>query len=130
MFQKSGKYGSSIWTSLKQQANFYSLLQNQVRFNGEGQLGAGKVDGPKWNGMEVNAMPDFLDTDWYNLTLEDFRIITGSIKKPTWASDLEGSGGRLRWQQGATGFVDGVVYPFQLGLVRRNTHSAAIGLTA
>jgi hypothetical protein len=29
-----------------------------------------------------------------------------------------------------TAFKDGVVWPFQVGLKRRNTHAAAVGLTA
>lgn len=127
--QKTGRAASYILTSLKQQANFYSLLQNQVRFTGETKLGAGKVGGLTWNGMEINAVPDVPDREWYVLNLDDFRIVTGSITKPTWASDLEGSGGRLRWGQGTTSFKDGVVYPWQLAITRRNGLAAAIGLT-
>lgn len=130
VFQKTGKYMTYVLTSLKQQQNLYSLLQNQVRYQGELKLGAGNVGSTVWNQMEINAMPDVPDREWYCLTIEDFCLVTGSIKKPTWASDIEGSGGRLRWNQGNTNFVDGVVYPFQVALKRRNSHAAAIGLTA
>ena len=128
--QKSAKYMTDVWTGLKQQSAFYSLLQNQVRFQGEMNLGAGKVGGLVWNNIVVNGYPDILDSDWFCLTLTDFVKITGSITKPTWASDLEGDGGKLRWRQGFTDFVDGVVYPFQIGIQRRNTHAAATALTA
>lgn len=131
VFQKSGKYMSYVLTSLKQQSAFYSLLQNQVRFQGDMKLGAGNAGGVTWNNMEVNALPDVLDSDWFCLTIEDFVNVTGQgITKPTWVSDLEGAGGRLRWKQGNTSFVDAVVYPHQIGLKRRNTHAAATGLTA
>ena len=129
--QKSGKSHTYNLCGLKQQAAFYSLLQNQTRFSGDSGFGAGDVTGPKWNGMEVNGMPDVLDTDWFMLTLSDFVRVTGKgITQPTWVSDLEGSGGRLRWGAGTTAFSDAVVFPWQLGLKRRNTHAAAIGLTA
>ena len=130
VMQKSAKYMTDVWTGLKQQSAFYSLLQNQVRFQGEMKLGAGDVGGLVWNNIVVKGYPDILDSDWYCLTLSDFVQIVGAINKPTWASDLEGDGGKLRWRQGQTGFVDGVVYPFQIGLQRRNTHAAATALTA
>jgi hypothetical protein len=41
----------TVWTSYRQQANFYALLQNQVQFARDQNLGAGNVSGPKWNGM-------------------------------------------------------------------------------
>jgi hypothetical protein len=96
VYQKSGKLMSSVVTSAKQMSNFYSLLQNQVRFNGEQNLGAGGVgnmNGLSWNGLGVNVWVDVPDKYWWNLTLEDFVRITGNITKPTWTSDLEGAGG-------------------------------------
>lgn len=130
VMQKSSKYMSDVWTGLKQQSAFYSLLQNQVRFQGELKMGAGDVGGLVWNNLVVKGYPDILDSDWYCLTMSDIVRVVGAISKPTWASDLEGSGGVLRWKQGQTGFVDGVVYPFQVGLQRRNTHAAATALVS
>ena len=130
VMQTSGKNFTNVWTGLKQQANFYSLLQNQVRFTTDTGLNAGHVDTPTWNNMKIEAFPSILDSDWYCLTLSDFVLITGEITSPTWASDLEGSGGRLRWRQGYTDFQDAVFYPFNVGVRRRNTHAAATGLTA
>lgn len=125
--QKTGKAANYVLTSLKQQEAFYSLLQNQVRYANE-VTGAGKV-APTWNGMEIHAQPDVLDADWYALTIEDFLVITGKgIPKPTWASDLAGT--NLAWSQGTTSFVDGIVYPMQVGMKRRNGCASAIGLTA
>lgn len=130
VFQKAGKNANYCVTSLKQQAAFYSLLQNQVRFTGDTTLGAGSVDSPKWNGMEINGLPDIVDREWYTLTIEDFVRIHGDIDKPTWASDIAGQSTPLTWSQGTTSFVDGVVYPFQLGVQRRNSHAALSSLTA
>lgn len=133
VFQKSGKFMAQVVTSAKQMSNFYALLQNQVRFSGEQGLGAGNVGGLvglSWNGLGVNVFPDVYDSEWYCLTLDDFCQITGSIKEPTWTSDLEGAGGSLRWAQGQTNFVEGLVFPFQVGVQRRNTSAAATGLTA
>lgn len=133
VFQQSGKYDATVITSAKQQANFYSLLQNQVRFSGEVGMGAGGIGGLlglKWNGMSINVLPDVYDPHWFHVNLPDLVRITGNIKEPTWTSDLEGAGGTVRWAQGTTGFVEGLVYPFQVGVQRRNTHAAATALTA
>lgn len=133
VFQKSGKYSGVVFTSAKQNAAFYSLLQNQVRYTGEAGLGAGGVGGLtglSWNNMGINVVPDVYDQDWFYITLDDLVKVTGSITEPTWTSDLEGSGGNVRWAQGTTGFVEGLVWPFNVGAQRRNSHAAATGLTA
>jgi hypothetical protein len=131
VFQKTGKYEGYILTSAKQQAAFYAYLENKVRYAGEGSMGAGNVEVPTWNGMKVHAMPDVLDQDWYHLTLSDLVIATGQgIPQPTWVSDLQGFNRGLQWVPDTTRFNDAVVWPWQLGMKRRNTHAAALGLTA
>jgi hypothetical protein len=128
VLQNSNQPGTQVWTGYRQQANFYSLLQSQVAFANDGSLGAGNVDGPTWNGMKVDAFADILDSDWYQLTLSDLVRVKSALDKPTWASDIEGAGGATRWKQGTTRFVDGVVYPMQLGVQRRNTQAGAVAL--
>lgn len=133
VFQKDGSYDSSVFTSAKQMANFYSILQNQVRWTGEVGMGAGNVGGLvglNWNGTGVNVMPDIYDADWFHLMLEDLVLIQGAIKDPTWVSKLEGAGGDIRWVQGTTGFQNACVWPFQIGAQRRNRMAAAKSLTA
>jgi hypothetical protein len=120
-----------ILTSLKQQQNFYSLLQNQVRFTGEARLGAGNVEQPTWNGMTINALPDILDQDFYMLDLSSFELIVGQgIQKPTWVSELAGNNQGMIWTKDQTAFNDAITWPFQIGLNRRNVNAAALGLTA
>ena len=75
-------------------------------------------------------MPDIPDKELYMLTLSDLLLITGKYGKPTWISDIEGSGGKLRWEQGKTSFLDAVVYPLQLGCSRRNGYPSNKSLTA
>lgn len=128
IMQNSNETQSEVWTGYKQQANFYSLLQNQVQFGGDQDLAAGNVTGPRWNGMRIQAFADVLDTDWFMLTLSDLVRVTAGGARPQWASDIEGAGGSLRWKQGFTSFVDGLVYPVQLGAQRRNTQAAALAL--
>src|SRR5690606_2880124 len=96
VYQKTGKWPNYVTTSPKQAADLYALYQNQVRFSGD-STAAGNVDGFRWNGMEVHADPDIPDRELYLLTLSDFLVVTGGkFGKPTWASDIEGAGGRLR----------------------------------
>ena len=128
VMQNSNNAPTSIWTGYKQQANLYALLQNQVQFTGDQNLAAGSVSSPKWNGTSIDAFADILDSDFYMLTLSDLVRIKGNLDSPKWASDIEGSGGALRWRQGFTSFVDGVVYPLNMGARRRNTQAGAIAL--
>jgi hypothetical protein len=126
--QATGAIHQAIWTSFKQEAAFYSLLQNQVRFANDSSLSAGNVSSPTFNGMQVEAFADILDTDLYCLTLSDLLKVTGSQDKPQWASDLQGATTGQLWSAGTTSFVDGLVYSLQLGCQRRNSHAAATAL--
>lgn len=128
--QKTGARSPVIATSLDQYANIEALLQNQVRFTNPGKLGVNNAT-LEVNGVEVLAVPDIPARELYAINLDDMFILTGKYSKPTWMSDIEGGGaGHLRWSQGATNLVDAVVYALQLGIRRRNSHAAAIGLTA
>jgi len=130
VMQFSGKPHTDVWCGLKQGANFYSLLQNQVRFASDTEPSAGSVMTVKWNGMTVDQFPDVLDSDWYALTLSDWCRIKGETDGPVWASEMQGSTQGQIWGQGTTQFNDAVVYPIQVGVNRRNTQAAATGLTA
>ena len=119
-----------VWTSLKQQSNWYALLQNQVRFSGDRQIDAGGVEYATWNGMKVTGWNSVLDSDLWFLNLKSFVRVTGAIKKPTWMSELQGANKGQIWSQGTTGFVDTIAYAFQIGVRDRAANSGATGLTA
>jgi hypothetical protein len=133
-WQKTGDVMSYVITSGKQLSNFYSLLQNQVRFNGDRGLGAGGVgnmDGLTWNNVGVNAWQQIVDKEWYHIgSKDDFVRIVGNYDKPTWTSEVEGGGEGLRWVQGQTGFVEGLFFGLQTGVQRRNGLAAATNLVA
>lgn len=131
VLQNGGETPTYVLTSLKQQRNFFSLLQNQARFQGSAKLGSGEVGGTEWNGLSFNGVNEVPDRELYFLTLEDFHIVTGAkIKKPTFHSDLQGANKGMIWSVGTTAFVDAVAYPAGLAMSRRNRSAAAIGLTA
>lgn len=122
---------TDVWCSLKQQQNWYALLQNQVRFASDSGLSAGNAASATWNGMKVTAYNSILDSDIYFLTLSDFVRVTGAIKSPTWYSSLAGNNKGMVWSgAGTTSFADQLFYAFQVGLRRRNSHAAATALTA
>lgn len=122
---------TDVWTSLKQRQNFYSMLQNQVRYAGDSGLGAGNDDSVTWSGMKIKAYNAILDSDVFFLNLPDFVRVTGAIKSPTWYSSLAGNNKGMVWAgAGTTAFADQLFYAFQVGLRRRNSHAAATGLTA
>ena len=121
-----------IWTGVRQQQNFYALLQQKVQFPGEMNMQAGDVTKPKWNGIGLRVFPDILDSDWFMLNRSDLIKVVGNIDKPTWASDIAGhNDGKsgMPWRQGFSSFVDAVVYPVNIGARRRNTGFAATALT-
>jgi hypothetical protein len=124
--------GMEIWTGVRQQQNFYALLQQKVQFPGEMNMQAGDVTKPKWNGIGLRVFPDILDSDWFMINKPDLVKVVGNIDKPTWASDIAGhNDGKsgMPWRQGFTSFVDAVVYPVNIGARRRNTGAAATALT-
>jgi hypothetical protein len=126
--QRTGNRETDVWTSLKQGDNYNLLLQNQVRFAGPST--SANADTPGWNGLQVEAFPDVLDSDMFFLTLSDFCRITGGTDGAKWASQIGGDGqpGGL-WAQGTTSFKDAVVMPLQVGVNRRNSQAAATALT-
>lgn len=129
VYTETGKWPTYVTTSPKQAADLYALYNSQVRFASDSP-NAGNVDSFKWNNLEINSDPDIPDRELYMLTLEDFCLITGGkITKPTWFSDLEGSGGRLRTVQGTTRLADQLVYSFNIACKRRSSQASAIGLT-
>jgi hypothetical protein len=129
--QKTGSMDGEVWTSLKQQQNWYELLQSQVRFDGDVNIGAGASDSAKWRGVVPRAIPEIYDRDWFVIRMSDLKRIQGAIKAPTWVTDLEGNGAQgLVWGPGTTSFSSAVVWPWQLGVQRRNGTAGATNLTA
>jgi hypothetical protein len=76
--------------------------------------------------QKVDAYAAVLDTDWWCLTFDDFRRITGDITKPTWYSSwpacLEGQIPTL----GSTALGDQLVFAYQVGEPRRKSHAGAL----
>jgi hypothetical protein len=130
VLQRTGKQITDTFTGTKQQMNFYSLLQNQVRFPGELKMGAGNVGGVTWANTKVDAYPAILDTDWFVLNLDDFRRITGDMTKPTWFSNIAGMNQGQIPTLGSTALGDQLVWAYQVGVGRRKGTAAATGLTA
>lgn len=127
---KVGDSGAdSLITSLKQEQALYLLLQNQVRYGSDNGISAGNSSAVSWAGMNILALQDIRDAHLFVTTMGDFVRATGDIKEPTWVSDIEGAGGDLRWAQGKTNFVNALVFPFNVGMQRRNGSSAATALT-
>ncbi len=131
VYQKTGKMPTTFYTSPYQAKQLSSLFQAQVRFTPD-NVQAGSITAFEWQGVgSVSPDPDIPNRELYLVDPSAFILVTdGRFGKPMWASDIEGSGGRLRWTQNTTQFQDGLVYFFQLGIKRRNSHAAAIGLTA
>lgn len=128
VFQKTGVYPRDFVTSAKQLANYYTILQNQVRFTGDGNLGAGNVEGNKWNGLTPMAYVSVPDPELYLFDKRDMLLVTGEYSKPAWVSDIEGLNQGLNWVQGTTRFQDAIVYALGLGVKRRNSGAAALAL--
>jgi hypothetical protein len=128
VLQKTGKQFTDTVTGYKQQGNFYSLLQNQVRFPGDMKLGAGNFGGVTWGNTKVDAYAAVLDTDWFCLNFSDFRRITGDITKPTWYSSLAGMTQGQIPTLGTTALGDQLVFAYQVGVARRKSHAAATAL--
>ena len=128
--QKTGKRNGTMVFSLYQKQNFYELLQNQVRFS-QDTVRAGNDDKEFWGSQEILDLPEVPDREVYLLSFDDLALVTGAkIKKPTWASTLQGSNTAMLYSQGTTAFKDTLVFPVGLATRRRQAHACARGLTA
>lgn len=128
--QKSNSAHSDTWMGLKQQMNLYALLQNQVRYAGDLNLNAGNVNSVAWGGTTFTAFPDILDSDVFCVTKSDLLRVTGKFTTPKWMTQVYGNTEQFQWHAGNTDGQDAIVFAWQTGLRRRNTHAAATGLTA
>lgn len=127
IFQRTGNDPTWALTSPAQREALYIALQSQVRFAGDGNLGAGKVQQLMLGNTAVEAQPDCPDPFFYFLTKE--KLMSIRTQKPEWASKKYGGGNELEWQQGTTRLVGALVYRFQIGTNRRNAHSALTALS-
>jgi hypothetical protein len=117
-----------VLTSLAQLDAIYSFLQAQVRFTGDKELGAGGSEQVKWRGQTIHAFPQVPDNFLFYVDMEALEIVVGKYAKPTWLSDLHGSG-MLRDPR-STLFEDTVMYALGLATRRRNSFAGATNLSA
>lgn len=128
--RRKGGPGAFILTSLLQLDNVYQMLQTQVRFNGDKEIGAGGSEQVKWRGNTIHAFPQVPESVMFFLDMDQLEIVTGKYSKPTWLSDLGGHGAAGHWTPGTTHFEDSVMYALGLAVRRRNTMAAAVALKA
>lgn len=126
--RRKGGAGAFILTSLLQLDNIYQMLQSQVRFNGDREIGAGSSESFTWRGNKVHAFPQVPQSLLAILDMECLEIVVGRYTKPTWMSDIGGGSKAGHWTPGTTHFEDTVMYALGLAARRRNTMAAATAL--
>jgi hypothetical protein len=128
--RRKGGDGAFILTSLLQVDNVYQMLQSQVRFNGDREMGAGNSESFKWRGNKFHAFPQVPENFMFFIDMESLEIVVGKYTKPTWMSDIGGGGKAGHWVPGTTRFDDTVMYALGLAARRRNHMAAATNLKA
>lgn len=128
--RRVGGNGAFLLTSLLQLDNVYQLLQQQVRFSGDRELGAGGSEQVRWRGNVFHAFPQVPENFLFLASekLQEFEIVLGKFTKPTWMSDIMGANRAGVWNPGTTHFDDTVMYALGLAVRRRNTLAAATHL--
>ncbi len=124
--QGTGMTPDYVLTGLLQAQRMYELVQMQVRFSGDSNLGAGNVGNFKFAGMSINAHPDVKNEELYMLTKKALFIVTSG--KPFWQNSVTG-GKTLDWIQGEDAYGGKVTYRLNLATNRRNAHAAFTALT-
>jgi hypothetical protein len=124
--KKTGSGEVFALLGLAQLDNIYQFLQAQVRFTGDKEIGAGGSEQVKWRGMTLHAFPHVPDNFLFFLDLDALEIVLGKYTKPTWLSDIHGSG-MLRDPR-STLFEDTVMYATGLAARKRNSMAAATRL--
>lgn len=128
--KRKGAGPAFLLTSMLQLDNIYQMLQSQVRFNGDRELGAGASESVKWRGNTFHAFPQVPENFLALLDMDALEIVVGRYSKPTWMSDIGGGGKAGHWTPGTTHFEDTVMYALGLAARRRNTMAAAVNLKA
>jgi hypothetical protein len=128
--KRRGGKGAFILTSLLQLDNVYQMLQTQVRFNGDREIGAGGSEQVKWRGNLFHAFPQVPENLMAFLDMDALEIVVGKYTKPTWMSDIGGGGRGGHWVPGTTHFDDTVMYALGLAARQRNNMAAATNLKA
>lgn len=128
--RRKGGPGAFILTSMLQLDNIYQMLQSQVRFNGDREIGAGGSESVTWRGNKLHAFPQVPENLLAILDMESLEIVVGKYSKPVWMSDIGGGGKAGHWVPGTTRFDDTVMYALGLAARRRNTMAAATNLKA
>lgn len=130
--RRNGGNGAFVLASMLQLDNIYQLLQAQVRFGGDREIGAGGSESFKWRGNTVHAFPQVPENFLFlgSANLEEFEIVTGKYTKPTWMSEVQGTNRGATWTPGTTHFDDTIFYALGLAVRRRNTLAAATNLKA
>lgn len=128
--KRKGAPGAFILTSLLQLDNVYQMLQTQVRFSGDRDIGAGGSEQVRWRGNVFHAFPQVPENLMAFLDMDSFEIVVGRYTKPTWMSDIGGGGKAGHWVPGTTSFLDTVMYALGLAARRRNYMAAATNLKA
>lgn len=128
--KRKGAPGAFILTSLLQLDNVYQMLQTQVRFNGDREIGAGGSEQVRWRNNLLHAFPQVPENFMFFLDMDSLEIVVGRYTKPTWLSDIGGGGKAGHWTPGTTHFDDTVMYALGLAARRRNLMASAINLKA
>jgi hypothetical protein len=128
--KRRGASGAFILTSLLQLDNVYQMLQSQVRFSGDKEIGAGGSENVKWRNNHFHAFPQVPENFMFFLDMEALEIVVGKYTKPTWMSDIGGGAKAGHWVPGTTHFDDTVMYALGLAARRRNLMAAATNLKA
>lgn len=128
--KRKGAPGAFILTSLLQLDNVYQMLQTQVRFSGDREIGAGGSEQVKWRNNILHAFPQVPENFMFFLDMDALEIVTGKYTKPTWMSDIGGGGKAGHWVPGTTHFDDSVMYALGLAAKRRNLMASAVNLKA
>lgn len=126
--KRKGAGPAFLLTSMLQLDNIYQMLQSQVRFNGDREIGAGGSEQVKWRGNTFHAFPQVPENVLAVLDMDALEIVVGRYAKPTWMSDIGGGGKAGHWTPGTTHFEDTVMYALGLAARRRNTMGAAVNL--
>jgi hypothetical protein len=127
IMQETGKINVDVLTSYHQMRNFYSLFQNQVRFQSDSAIEAGNTDSIKWNGMTVRGQYHCPSTKMFFVNFDDLLLVTGS-NGLHWLDEAFGSGNRLSNNANTTAFTGTVSYPLNLAAQRRISHGALTAL--
>ena len=125
--KRTGKAPDMLVMGPRRYQELYQLIQPQVRYTGEGNLGTGDISKVKFAGYTILEDPKAPENSVFALTRDSLFLV--ATDKPQWPNAVVGGSSPLAWIPGEAAYGGMLEYHVNLATNNRAANSAYVGLT-